>query len=87
MRESATYLRIPSASQQSGRPLKRRLAPVPVRSPVHAEGAPEPALSLPKGRSLLGTGDGSHADHSRWYRELRTDSPICEAQMDGWIGE
>ena len=66
---------------------ERRVAPVPVRSPVHADGAPEPALSLPKGRSLLGTGDGSHADHPFCYRELRTDSPICEVQMDGWIGE
>jgi hypothetical protein len=66
---------------------ERRVAPVPVRSPVHAEGAPEPALSLPKGPSLLGTGDGSQVAHSSWYRELGTDPPICEPQTDGWIGE
>ena len=32
----------------------RRVAPVPLRSPDHAEGAPEPALSLPKGSLAFG---------------------------------
>jgi REP element-mobilizing transposase RayT len=40
----------------------RRVAPVPVRSPVHAEGAPGP--------SLLGTGDGRQVAHSSRYQKL-----------------
>jgi hypothetical protein len=42
----------------------KTVAPVPVRSPDHAEGAPEPALSLPKGSLAFGD------------REWKADGPF-----------